>query len=163
MARGNVHALEGDWDPIAVTILRFDTKEALMAWYDSPEYAPLKQMRLESNTGDIIVVDGEHEAASAARAAALGQPGAKRFRRVRRRRAVRQQLDYQQVVADAQHARDGHRGGGGEPPQPVRLRGERSGRGVVCVGGASRTRAARQQAAPSGACTRAAPPRRARR
>jgi uncharacterized protein (DUF1330 family) len=40
--------------------LRFETREALMAWWDSPEYAPLKQMRLESNTGDIIVVEGSH-------------------------------------------------------------------------------------------------------
>lgn len=31
-----------------------------MAWWDSPEYAPLKQMRLERNIGDIIVVDGGH-------------------------------------------------------------------------------------------------------
>ena len=60
MARGNVHVLEGDWEPMAVTILRFETREALMAWWDSPEYAPLKQMRLESNTGDIIIVDSGH-------------------------------------------------------------------------------------------------------
>jgi hypothetical protein len=31
-----------------------------MAWWDSPECAPLKQMRLERNTGDIIVVDSGH-------------------------------------------------------------------------------------------------------
>jgi uncharacterized protein (DUF1330 family) len=60
VARGNVHPLEGDWEPMAVTLVRFETTEALMAWYDSPEYAPLKQMRLESNVGDIIVVDGGH-------------------------------------------------------------------------------------------------------
>ena len=60
VARGNAEALEGDWDPMAVTILRFETMEALMAWWDSPEYAPLKQMRVESNTGDIIVVEGGH-------------------------------------------------------------------------------------------------------
>ena len=60
VARGSVDVLEGDWDPMAVTILRFETREALMAWWDSPEYAPLKQMRLESNTGDIIVVEGGH-------------------------------------------------------------------------------------------------------
>ena len=56
-ARGAVHALEGDWQPQSVTILRFEDREALMRWYDSPEYAPLKQMRLDSNVGDIIVVD----------------------------------------------------------------------------------------------------------
>jgi uncharacterized protein (DUF1330 family) len=56
-ARGAVHLLEGDWHPRSVTILRFDDRETLMRWYDSPEYAPLKQMRLDSNVGDIIVVD----------------------------------------------------------------------------------------------------------
>jgi uncharacterized protein (DUF1330 family) len=60
LARGDVHALEGDSDPMAVTILRFETKAALMAWWNSPEYAPLKQTRLESNIGDIIVVEGGH-------------------------------------------------------------------------------------------------------
>ena len=60
LARGSVQVLEGDWEPMAVTILRFETTEALTAWYDSPEYAPLKQMRLESNTGDMVVVDGGH-------------------------------------------------------------------------------------------------------
>jgi uncharacterized protein (DUF1330 family) len=52
-----VQALEGDWLPQSVTILRFENREALMGWYESPEYAPLKQMRLDSNIGDIIVVD----------------------------------------------------------------------------------------------------------
>ncbi len=56
-ARGAVHVLEGEWQPQSVTILKFDDIEALNAWYESPEYAPLKQMRLESNVGDIIVVE----------------------------------------------------------------------------------------------------------
>ncbi|HEX3803419.1 MAG TPA: DUF1330 domain-containing protein [Solirubrobacteraceae bacterium] len=56
-ARGAVQALEGDWLPQSVTILRFEDRAALMRWYESPEYAPLKQMRLDSNVGDIIVVD----------------------------------------------------------------------------------------------------------
>jgi uncharacterized protein (DUF1330 family) len=58
VARGAVYPLEGDLDPHSVTILKFADRDALMRWYDSPEYAPLKQMRLDSNTGDIIVVDG---------------------------------------------------------------------------------------------------------
>ena len=57
VARGEVQVLEGDLNPRSVTILRFEDREALMRWYESAEYAPLKQMRLESNTGDIIVVD----------------------------------------------------------------------------------------------------------
>ena len=31
-----------------------------MAWWNSPEYAPLQEMRVESNIGDIIVVEGGH-------------------------------------------------------------------------------------------------------
>jgi uncharacterized protein (DUF1330 family) len=52
-----IHVLEGDWEPYSVTIIKFDNKAALMAWWDSPEYAPLKQMRLEGNKGDIIIVE----------------------------------------------------------------------------------------------------------
>ena len=58
VARGAVTPLEGDWDPLAITILRFDDRDTLMRWYDSAEYEPLKQMRLESNLGDLIVVEG---------------------------------------------------------------------------------------------------------
>jgi uncharacterized protein (DUF1330 family) len=58
-ARGAVHALEGDWEPQSVTILKFDDRESLMRWYESPVYAPLKEMRLASNVGDIVVVDGD--------------------------------------------------------------------------------------------------------
>jgi uncharacterized protein (DUF1330 family) len=57
-ARGTVRVLEGEWQPKSVTILKFESTEALMTWYESPEYAPLKQMRLESNIGDMIIVEG---------------------------------------------------------------------------------------------------------
>jgi uncharacterized protein (DUF1330 family) len=57
VARGAVTPLEGDWDPLAITILKFEDREALLRWYDSPEYEPLKQMRLESNLGDMIIVE----------------------------------------------------------------------------------------------------------
>jgi len=29
-----------------------------MAWWDSAEYAPLKQLRRESNVGDVVVIEG---------------------------------------------------------------------------------------------------------
>ena len=57
VARGAVTPLEGDWDPLAITILKFEDRNALMRWYDSEEYEPLKQMRLESNLGDMIIVE----------------------------------------------------------------------------------------------------------
>jgi uncharacterized protein (DUF1330 family) len=58
VARGAVTPLEGDWDPLAITILKFDDRDALMRWYDSEQYEPLKRMRLESNLGEMIVVEG---------------------------------------------------------------------------------------------------------
>src|SRR3954447_22863288 len=60
VTRGSAYVLEGDWDPLAVTLVRFETKEALMAWWNSPDYEPLKQTRLESNIGDVIMVDDVH-------------------------------------------------------------------------------------------------------
>jgi uncharacterized protein (DUF1330 family) len=56
-ARGKVDVLEGEWQPKSITILKFESKQALMNWYQSSEYAPLKQLRLESNIGDLVVVD----------------------------------------------------------------------------------------------------------
>lgn len=57
-ARGKPDVLEGDWNPLTVTIIRFADKAALMTWWDSPEYAPLKQLRLESNLGAALIVEG---------------------------------------------------------------------------------------------------------
>jgi uncharacterized protein (DUF1330 family) len=57
-ARATVEVLEGDWQPQSVTVLEFEDMEALKAWYEAPDYAPLKQMRLDSNIGDIIAIEG---------------------------------------------------------------------------------------------------------
>jgi uncharacterized protein (DUF1330 family) len=57
VARASVQALEGAWEPKSITIIRFENKEALLTWYHSAEYAPLLQMRLESNTGDVTVIE----------------------------------------------------------------------------------------------------------
>lgn len=54
---GRVEALEGEWSPESVTMIRFESKDQLMAWYNSPEYAPLKQLRIESSRGDMVVLD----------------------------------------------------------------------------------------------------------
>jgi uncharacterized protein (DUF1330 family) len=57
-ARGALTVLEGEWRPQSLTILKFPSMEQLMAWYDSGEYAPLKQLRLASNVGDVVVLEG---------------------------------------------------------------------------------------------------------
>ena len=40
-----VEALEGTWEHQRLVIIEFPTREAALAWYHSPEYAPLKAHR----------------------------------------------------------------------------------------------------------------------
>jgi uncharacterized protein (DUF1330 family) len=50
--------VEGDWDPKRVIIVEFADKEALKAWYTSPEYSELLKFRLASAKGNAMMVDG---------------------------------------------------------------------------------------------------------
>jgi len=59
VARGGaVEALEGDWSPARLTVLRFDSVAQVKAWYDSAEYRPLKDLRKRSTTSKLLVVEG---------------------------------------------------------------------------------------------------------
>jgi uncharacterized protein (DUF1330 family) len=55
---GDFEVLEGDWQPKRVVILEFKDMDTLKAWYNSPEYADLKAMRLASSRSNAIMVDG---------------------------------------------------------------------------------------------------------
>jgi uncharacterized protein (DUF1330 family) len=58
-ARGGPHhVLEGDWDPTRMVILEFPDMEALMGWYNSPEYAPIMGIRKEAAKSRLIAVQG---------------------------------------------------------------------------------------------------------
>ena len=51
--------LEGEWRPNpGLLILEFPTFERTRAWYDSPEYAPLRAPRHQHERFDIVLVDG---------------------------------------------------------------------------------------------------------
>jgi uncharacterized protein (DUF1330 family) len=39
-------------------ILEFPSLERAKAWWDSPEYRPLREIRQRASRGDLIVVDG---------------------------------------------------------------------------------------------------------
>ena len=39
-------------------MLEFESMERFNEWYDSPEYAPLKQLRREASATDFVVVEG---------------------------------------------------------------------------------------------------------
>ena len=53
----DIAVIEGDWDPDQMTIIEFPDRAAAMAWYNSPEYAPLKAMRHGVSTANAIIVD----------------------------------------------------------------------------------------------------------
>ena len=52
--------LEGKWDGSWVAILRFSSMEMAKAWYNSSEYQPLKELRINELTesGQILLIEG---------------------------------------------------------------------------------------------------------
>lgn len=55
---GDPETIEGDWPAKRIIMIEFADRAALKAWYDSPEYAELKAMRIASSNANIIAVDG---------------------------------------------------------------------------------------------------------
>jgi uncharacterized protein (DUF1330 family) len=57
--RYRVEVVEGDLGShLGPTIVEFPTFAQLRAWYDSPEYAPLKALRQQHMRFDVMLVDG---------------------------------------------------------------------------------------------------------
>lgn len=55
---GEFQVREGEWTPNRTVVLEFDSVERAREWYDSPEYAEPKQMRIKSTNSSVIIVDG---------------------------------------------------------------------------------------------------------
>jgi uncharacterized protein (DUF1330 family) len=55
---GTAETLEGDWSPQRLVVLEFPSAEAARAWYDSPEYAELRELRRGAATGSLVLVEG---------------------------------------------------------------------------------------------------------
>ena len=55
---GATKVLEGDWEPHRLVIIEFPDMASLMAWYNSPEYAPLKALRQKCARTRIIALEG---------------------------------------------------------------------------------------------------------
>jgi len=53
-----MEVLEGDWTPKRLVILEFPSAAKLKAWYNSPEYRPLLQIRLRSAKSSLVMVEG---------------------------------------------------------------------------------------------------------
>ena len=50
--------LEGDWYPHSLSVAEFESLEQALRWYNSPEYAPAKALRLKAANNKAIVVKG---------------------------------------------------------------------------------------------------------
>lgn len=55
---GTAEVMEGEWTPNRVVVLRFESAARAREWYDSPEYADAKAIRLGASRGNMILVEG---------------------------------------------------------------------------------------------------------
>ena len=55
---GATEVLEGDWVPHRLVILEFANMARLKAWYHSPEYRPLIELRQQTTTSTLVAVEG---------------------------------------------------------------------------------------------------------
>ncbi len=55
---GDFEVREGDWQPRRIIVLEFPDMDTLKGWYDGPEYAGLKAMRLSSSRSNAVMVEG---------------------------------------------------------------------------------------------------------
>ncbi|OFZ72355.1 MAG: D-fructose-6-phosphate amidotransferase [Betaproteobacteria bacterium RBG_16_64_9] len=55
---GATVVLEGDWVPKRLVVLEFPSAEHIKAWYDSPEYRPLKELRQRTARSIMLIAEG---------------------------------------------------------------------------------------------------------
>lgn len=55
---GAAAALEGDFVPKRIVVLEFPSVDRAKAWWDSPEYRPLRALRQRASRSDLFVVEG---------------------------------------------------------------------------------------------------------
>lgn len=54
---GPWRVVEGDWHPTYPVLIRFPSMEDAIAWYESDEYRPLRELRLRASSGDAVLMD----------------------------------------------------------------------------------------------------------
>jgi uncharacterized protein (DUF1330 family) len=59
LARGGAtEVLEGDWIPHRLVVLEFPDVATIRAWYQSPEYQQLLELRKRTATSDFVIIEG---------------------------------------------------------------------------------------------------------
>jgi uncharacterized protein (DUF1330 family) len=59
VAGGRVVIEEGDWKPSRVILIRFADMATAQAFYDDPEYEPLKTLRKRAAQSELLFVEGD--------------------------------------------------------------------------------------------------------
>jgi uncharacterized protein (DUF1330 family) len=55
---GATEVLEGEWIPNRLVVLEFPDVAAIKAWYYSPEYQQLLDVRKRTSRSDFVIIDG---------------------------------------------------------------------------------------------------------
>jgi uncharacterized protein (DUF1330 family) len=59
LVRGGAHTvIEGDWKPTRLVIFEFPSLASVQSFHASPEYQPLKALRMEASSANIVGVEG---------------------------------------------------------------------------------------------------------
>ncbi|MDA9698521.1 DUF1330 domain-containing protein [Candidatus Pelagibacter sp.] len=55
---GETKVLEGTWTYPRTVVIKFPSYEKALEWYNSDEYKPVKQIRLNNSVGNGIIIKG---------------------------------------------------------------------------------------------------------
>ena len=55
---GAIDSKEGGWQPKRLIVVEFPSMEKARAWYGSPEYQPLIELRQKASRGRLVIVEG---------------------------------------------------------------------------------------------------------
>lgn len=58
VADDNAELIEGEWKTCRTVVLKFESKDELNRWYNSPEYQGIIQHRIKATTSNIISAEG---------------------------------------------------------------------------------------------------------
>lgn len=58
LCAGPPEVLEGSWKPPRLVVLEFPSIESLRTWYNSPEHAPVRQLRMDGASSNVVAVEG---------------------------------------------------------------------------------------------------------
>ncbi len=59
IASSDLQKVEGKWRPGLLVVIKFPTMQSLRAWYDSDEYRPVRELRLQNSRSDAVLVEGD--------------------------------------------------------------------------------------------------------